>query len=81
MNDKIAKLQSKRAVENRAFWRVAETPDGKIMIEYLKRMFGGSVLKKAPDGRIDPNAVMAAVGEQLVIKVILEKIENGKLAR
>ena len=81
MNSKLEKLKKENQAVDRAMFMVYGTPDGKLMIDYLVRRFGGNLMKKTPDGAVDPYAMAASVGELNVIRAILEGIENGELAR
>ncbi len=53
-----------------AFERLFNTPDGKFVLEKLEEQFGGTTLKKTPDGLIDPNASIAAAGCREVLLYI-----------
>ena len=61
-------LKDAHRVENRAIYLMASTPDGKV-------------LRKSPDGVVDPYAMAYAAGQYDFIKQIKDMIENGKMAR
>jgi hypothetical protein len=77
----IKNVQTENRKVNRACFIVAGTPDGKIMLDALRRQFAGVPLRKSPDGKVDPNAIVAAAGSNLVIQTLEEWIRDGKLAR
>lgn len=79
--EKLAKQNEKNRKVNRSCFLVSQTPDGQVMLEALRDQFAGVPLKKDDVGQIDPNAVVAAAGQNLVITTLEEWIENGKLAR
>jgi hypothetical protein len=74
-------VQADNRKVNRACFVVSQTPDGELMLTALRKQFGGVPIKKSPAGVVDPNAVIAAAGSNLVIQTIEEWIEYGKLAR
>jgi hypothetical protein len=78
---KVQNLQEENRKVNRACYMIFNNPDGRLVLDALRRQFAGVPLKKSDSGFIDPNAVMAAAGSNLVIKTIEEWIENGELAR
>ncbi len=73
-------LKSKRRAENRAVYMMLETPDGKVFKEFLERM-DSKILKKTPDGVVDPYAMAYAAGSHDLIKLIEDMANNGQLAR
>jgi hypothetical protein len=65
--EKAQELLAEKAI---AYRRVFDSPDGKKLLDDLQRQFGGTTLKKAPDGTIDSNASLASAGAREVILYI-----------
>ena len=80
-NDKLKVRQDVATRRNRDYWETFTTPVGKKVLEDLEKMFGGVPLKRSPDGRVDSDASMVAIGSQEVIKTIHERIKYGQVAR
>jgi hypothetical protein len=80
MNDKVRDLQAGRRRENRATFLLMSTPDGVAFMEAIEGM-GGKVLRKSPDGVVDPYAMAYAAGQNDLIQTIKDMINDGKLAR
>ena len=82
MNRKLADIQKASAKLNRSYLAVFSTPDGKAVLDDLCRNFDhNNLCRKSPDGVVDPNASMVAIGSHKVIKHIEERIDDGQLAR
>jgi hypothetical protein len=81
MSDKLKHHRSRERADNRAFYNVSMTPDGERVFKSLDRIFGGELVRKTSEGMVDPNASMVALGSFKVIKLIREKIHDGKMAR
>ena len=73
-------LKDAHRVENRAIYLMASTPDGKVFTDWMDKQTG-KVLRKSPDGVVDPYAMAYAAGQYDFIKQIKDMIENGKMAR
>jgi hypothetical protein len=65
---------------NRAMFDVSQTPEGKIMLEYLELAYGGR-LSVTSGEIVDPNRTLLNAGRQDVYLDIKTRIENGRLAR
>lgn len=66
---------------NRAYWSVFSSPDGQLVVDDLMTEFGDTPLKKTPDGTVDASACLVGIGSQKVVQTIIQRIEDGKLAR
>lgn len=78
---RMDKVQTSNRKVNRACFIVSQTPDGEVMLDALRKQFGGVPIKKTGDGAVDPNAIVVQAGSNLVIETLEGWIENGKLAR
>lgn len=64
------------------FDRVFSSPDGKAVLDELERQFDGTCLKKDKEGRIDPNATLAAAGcREVLLYIKLVRSRNAITAR
>ena len=80
MKPKLKALDTAHKAENRAVYLMASTPDGKTFMDVLVRM-DSKVLRKSPDGVVDPYAMAYAAGQHDLIQTIKDMIEHGKMAR
>ena len=68
-------------MDNRVVFNCFSTPDGHDTLEWLERMVSGMSLRKSKDGRVDPYATVYADGQHDLVRLIKQRIEDGKLAR
>ncbi len=80
MKDKLKLLQKVRKADNRAIYVMATTPEGKVFMTWIDKL-SGRVLRKTPDGVVDPYAMAYAAGQNDLIKQIKDMINDGQLAR
>ena len=80
MKAKIRGLIAERIAENRATFLLMNTPDGKLFMDRLEKQ-SSKILRKTPDGVVDPYAMAYAAGQHDLIKQIKDMVQDGKLAR
>lgn len=71
----MRKADAVLAERNRRYHLVFTSPDGKFILADLKKIFGGSTLRKV-DGVIDPHASMAASGSREVVDYIFNSMRK-----
>ena len=83
MNDDdttLDSIQRSSRIEARQFARVFKSPDGKAVLEALKRDFGWDAATPIPDkeGNVSASRLRAWTGARGVIATILHKVTLGK---
>lgn len=68
-------------MNNRTIYNCFSTPDGVKVLEWLSTQVSGSLMRKSKEGHVDSHATMYAVGQHDLVKLINQRIADGKLAR
>ena len=67
-------FKAKRIKKAKAYHAVFSGPNAKVVLEDLMAQFGRTTLRKDNNGRIDPNASLAAAGCREVLLYIDEMV-------
>lgn len=68
-------------MDNRTIYNCFNTPDGAKVLDWLDTQVSGISMRKTKDGHVDPYATLYANGQQDLVKLIKQRIQDGKLAR